>query len=332
MSANLRAFLYLIRYCEGTSGENGYRTLFGGGLFDSFADHPRQKITRTLGGKPITSSAAGAYQFLTRTWDECARALGLTDFSPESQDRAAVFLIKRRGALPAVEAGNLDEAIRLCNKEWASLPGSPYGQPVKTLAECRAVYHRAGGMFVPAQPVEVVPMAPFIAAAIPALVEMAPSLIRIFGKGAQSEKNAQAAEKVVELAKAVTGEETVEGAVNKITANPDSREAFRQEIKDHWYDLIEVGEGGIGAAREYNLKASDTPLWKQPAVIVTFALLPLVYYTAVMVLQFGEFTSETKAMVVAAIITGVLGGITGFFLGSSIGSKEKNALLSRDRT
>ena len=96
MSANLRAFLYMIRHCEGTAGENGYRTQFGGGLFDSFADHPRQAITRTLGGKPITSTAAGAYQFLARTWDECAKALGLPDFSPASQDAAATFLINQR--------------------------------------------------------------------------------------------------------------------------------------------------------------------------------------------------------------------------------------------
>ena len=100
MSANLRAFLYLIRWCEGTSGDNGYRTLFGGGMFDSFADHPRKAITRPLGGKNLTSTAAGAYQVLERTWDECKKALGLPDFSPESQDRAAIYLIKRRGALP----------------------------------------------------------------------------------------------------------------------------------------------------------------------------------------------------------------------------------------
>lgn len=105
MSINLRAFLYLIRYCEGTAGENGYRTQFGGGLFDSFDDHPRQAITRKLGGKDLTSTAAGAYQFLSRTWDECAKALSLPDFSPESQDRAcggrlcAMDVQRRRGHL-----------------------------------------------------------------------------------------------------------------------------------------------------------------------------------------------------------------------------------------
>lgn len=144
-NANLQAFLSMIRYAEGTSGANGYRTLFGGGLFTSFDDHPRQAVTARLGGREITSTAAGAYQFLSRTWDDVRGILGLPDFSPASQDRAAAFLIRRRGALADVYAGRFDAAISKCNKEWASLPGSPYGQPVKTLTDLRRVYVASGG-------------------------------------------------------------------------------------------------------------------------------------------------------------------------------------------
>src|SRR5512139_514782 len=109
MSANLRAFLALIRFCEGTSGENGYRTIVGGDLFTDFSDHPRVlKSGVFASGTPWKSTAAGAYQFLSSTWDECKAALDLKDFSPDSQDKAAVFLIQRRGALHSVEEGNLD--------------------------------------------------------------------------------------------------------------------------------------------------------------------------------------------------------------------------------
>lgn len=131
---NVQAFLALIKFTEGAN----YNVLFGGGTFDSYIDHPRQKVTRKLGGRPITSSAAGAYQFLARTWDECVSALHLPDFSPRSQDLAALFLIDRRKALDAVIAGEWEQAIELCNKEWASLPGSPYGQPVKKMEVCLA--------------------------------------------------------------------------------------------------------------------------------------------------------------------------------------------------
>ncbi len=135
----VRAFLALIRKTEGA----GYSTLFGGGTFAGFADHPRQRISRPLGGRVLTSTAAGAYQFLSRTWDECAAACGLKDFSPASQDTAALFLIDRREALGDVLAGDWPAAIARCNKEWASLPGSPYGQPTRPLAECLAFLDRA---------------------------------------------------------------------------------------------------------------------------------------------------------------------------------------------
>ena len=144
---NVQAFLMMIRTAEGTAGPNGYRTLFGGGLFDSFADHPRRALTFNLAGKPLTSTAAGAYQFLSTTWDDARRALGLVDFSPENQDRAAVWLIGRRRALDDVRAGRFEDAVSKCAREWASLPGSPYGQPLKTVAQVRAAYENAGGSY-----------------------------------------------------------------------------------------------------------------------------------------------------------------------------------------
>ena len=144
-NANLQAFLRMIRYAEGTASANGYRTLFGGRLFEGYADHPRIAVTATLGGRPITSTAAGAYQFLARTWDDIKRAAGVSDFSPASQDRAAAALIRRRGALADVYAGRFDQAVAKCAREWASLPGSPYGQPVKTRAQVLAAYQGAGG-------------------------------------------------------------------------------------------------------------------------------------------------------------------------------------------
>jgi len=134
-AANMQAFLTLVRTGEGTLGANGYRTLYGGRLFDSFADHPR--ISVTAGG--WTSTAAGAYQILSKTWNRAQAALGLTDFSPASQDAAAVWLIQQRGALGDVLAGRFDAAISKCNKEWASLPGSPYGQPTLTLDRAHQV-------------------------------------------------------------------------------------------------------------------------------------------------------------------------------------------------
>jgi muramidase (phage lysozyme) len=140
----VRAFLWLIRTGEGTTGANGYRTLFGGRLFTEMNDHPRLVIS--LSG--YRSTAAGAYQFLTGTWDEMASKYDLIDFSPASQDIAAVGLIKRRGALADVMAGRFRAAIDKCNKEWASLPGSPYGQPTLSYGKAQDVLAAAGAYFL----------------------------------------------------------------------------------------------------------------------------------------------------------------------------------------
>lgn len=142
-SPNLQAFLRLIRAGESSQGPEAYRTVVGGGQVDSLVDHPRQRIyIQSLG---VWSTAAGAYQFLSRTWDECASALQLRDFSPASQDQAAVFLIQRRGALADALAGRIEQAIGKCRNEWASLPGSPYGQPTRTVAQALATYRQFGG-------------------------------------------------------------------------------------------------------------------------------------------------------------------------------------------
>jgi muramidase (phage lysozyme) len=146
---NVRALLAVIRRGEGTADAQGYSRLVGGGEFASFADHPRiVKSGIFKNGTAWRSSAAGAYQFLASTWDETARYMGLVDFSPASQDRGAVGRIAARGALEDVKAGRFDVAIKKVAAEWASMPGSPYGQPVISINTARAVFGAAGGTIV----------------------------------------------------------------------------------------------------------------------------------------------------------------------------------------
>lgn len=155
---NMAAFLATIRNAEGTAGPNGYRTLFGGALFSDFADHPRRAARFTdKAGRRLWTSAAGAYQFmavsplptggttLVNTWDRIAKRLGLADFTPQNQDRAAVELIREAGALDDVHAGRFDAAISKVRKVWASLPGAGYAQPEKSLSSLQAAYVAAGG-------------------------------------------------------------------------------------------------------------------------------------------------------------------------------------------
>lgn len=126
---NVRSFLDMVSAAEGTK-THGYNTLFGGGKMESLADHPRIlfDFTETT-GRPNKTTAAGRYQFLSNTWDEQAKKLGLPDFGERSQDLAAVNLLQERGILPDVLQGNWESAVKKSGPIWASLPSSTYPQP-----------------------------------------------------------------------------------------------------------------------------------------------------------------------------------------------------------
>jgi len=153
---NVKAFSVVVRVGEGTADEEGYRRMFTGKLFTSFADHPRQ--IQSDKGSALRSDAAGAYQIMSYTWRDIQAALRLPDFSPRSQDIAFVWLVKeRRKALEEIKAGKFQAAVKKCANEWASLPGSPYGQPVKTMAQAMKTYEQNGGTYFGTEGAATVP-------------------------------------------------------------------------------------------------------------------------------------------------------------------------------
>lgn len=143
---NVRAFLRAIRLGEGTADDLGYRRLVGGGEFDSFEKHPRKSVHIVTAHYDVYSTAAGAYQIIWPTWRGLVSQYGFPDFSPQCQDEAAVALIREDHALDAVCDGNVLEAIRLCAKTWASLPGSTAGQRTEAVDNVVAEYEKHGGV------------------------------------------------------------------------------------------------------------------------------------------------------------------------------------------
>ena len=148
-AGNVAAFLDTLAYAEGTpryGKQDGYNVIVGGGTFDSYHDHPRQLVW--LPAYEINSSAAGRYQFLTRTWDDLAERFNLPDFTPASQDLGAVHLIRQCQALSLIHDGRIREAIYACRKIWASLPGAGYGQRELATDELMGVYETVGGISI----------------------------------------------------------------------------------------------------------------------------------------------------------------------------------------
>lgn len=147
---NLRAFLDVIAFSEGTDNgkqttkDRGYDVLVGGKNFESYKDHPRVVVPLPKLG--INSSAAGRYQILGWVFDHYKVQLKLPDFSPDSQDKIAIQLIRECKALDDVKKGGVETAITKCRSRWASFPGAGYGQHEQKMSTLISVFHRSGGV------------------------------------------------------------------------------------------------------------------------------------------------------------------------------------------
>lgn len=329
----MQAFLQVVRTGEGTTGDDGYYTIFGGELAENLVDHPRRAVTRKLGGKPITSTAAGAYQFLTKTWDWIRGLYGFENFSQRCQDEAAVALIAHRGALADVLAGRIEAAIGKCNREWASLPGSPYGQPVLKLSRALEIYeqHAQLAPVVERSPVQSAvvteegKMNPFVIAAASKAVEMVPDLVRMFG-GKKAEQNAVLAEKVVEIAQSVTGEANAQSAVERLETSPELQAEFREEVFKQRRELDEVADKRVEAAREFvNEYRGGKPVLGKftfPELLSAFFVVGG-FGLGIYVISGTDLSGELKAAVVGALVVQAISDIRGFWFGSSSRNEEK---------
>jgi muramidase (phage lysozyme) len=147
-SPGILAMLDAIAYAEfrfnpESTNSDAYKTIFDYLYFSSFKGHPRRENC----SRGICSDAAGRYQFLSSTWDTYQKFLSerpvpeikwlkgpLPDFSPESQDKMAIFALWFKFGYESLKVirmgdnGTLDQVTRKLAMEWASLPGSPHGQ------------------------------------------------------------------------------------------------------------------------------------------------------------------------------------------------------------
>ena len=150
MHPNVRAFLDLISRFEGThesKGKLGYAQMGGyRGTLNVNAPHPKAPWKFGKG----TSTAHGRYQFLFKTWISVHGGRNVP-MTPANQDAGAIALLKRRGIFNEVLAGDWRAALTkkgsksqhpAVGLEWASFPGSPYGQKTHSLSEALTLLNR----------------------------------------------------------------------------------------------------------------------------------------------------------------------------------------------
>ena len=140
----------MIGFAEGTiqipNSDDGYKVVVGGTLFETYTDHPRKLIVLNNAG--LKSTAAGRYQILAKFFDFYKKQLDLPNFSPESQDKIAIQMMKEVHAIDYIETGSFSKAVFQCGNRWASLPNNSYGQRQVPIAYLQNAYTNAGGIVV----------------------------------------------------------------------------------------------------------------------------------------------------------------------------------------
>jgi muramidase (phage lysozyme) len=348
--ARIRAFLRVIRERESSQGDEAYRMRWPGlgkpaAYFDDFSQHPRIFEPTT---HDRVSSAAGAYQITATTWDEIAADLGLTDFTPASQDLAAVGLLVKRGIveylLPPVP--DFDGAVTRARATWTSLPGASESSSTWTMDRARYCYddwlrlYRSDAQ--PAAPIEdrstparpedaarvnrkEAPVAPIIIPLLSAISAFVPALAKIFNDGsAKGQKIEALAPLLSDALVRVTGAVNLQDAAEKVQADPVAAQAAQKAVEDVVYHLSEVG-GGIEAARKWStdVSAMNVSLWRMPSFVITVILFPLIYFVVFIVLA-GRGT----ATMLAALITTNTELLDRIAIGFAISADMQNVVIT----
>jgi len=162
-SREVQAFLRSLKVAEGTiKSKNSYDTIYGGKevpirqmtVKEVIQMQMSDMLPKRFGGTRVPwgdseSKASGAYQFMPNTLKQLMimNVLKPSDkMTPETQDRAAWALAKRRGiTLSQLRTQGLSRGIlNTVAREWASLPNlqgqSYYNQPVKKPELLQKVY------------------------------------------------------------------------------------------------------------------------------------------------------------------------------------------------
>jgi muramidase (phage lysozyme) len=120
--ANVAAFLKAIGEAEGGGYDFKYGAVKGKRndpwRFSDTSTHPGPGF----GGK---TTAAGMYQITVDTWRDHGGKMGLTDFTPKTQDLIAVEMLRSLGVIDNIKAGDIAGAMPQAAKKWAALPMGP---------------------------------------------------------------------------------------------------------------------------------------------------------------------------------------------------------------
>ncbi|HJW23791.1 MAG TPA: hypothetical protein VJ576_02745 [Rhodocyclaceae bacterium] len=171
-------------------------------------------------------------------------------------------------------------------------------------------------------------MEPVVTTAL-ALAQFAPSILRFFGVG---EKPVAVAEKVVDIAKAVTGQATGPEALEAMRQSAGMAHEFQMAVLKADTDLEQayLADRGDARARDIEVRKLTGGSNLRADVMVAAAAVGLVCCLAVLVFFRKEIPGEAVGIIstIAGIFGACLRDAFQFEFGSSRGSRDKDALIA----
>ena len=163
-----------------------------------------------------------------------------------------------------------------------------------------------------------------------ALGQFAPSIIKLV---TGSDKAADVAGKVVDIAKTVTGKDTGDEALAAITADPNKVIEFRQALLAQQTDLEKAYLADISDARARDIevrKLSSGTNWRADFAVIA-VVIGLIACLYVLMQYKSELPGEVTGILstIAGIFGACLKDYFAFEFGSSRSSRQKDELLSQ---
>jgi hypothetical protein len=160
------------------------------------------------------------------------------------------------------------------------------------------------------------------------LAQFAPSIIKwITG----DDKSAKVAEKVIDVAKVVTGQQDGTAAVEELRASPELQIQFRTHVEDLHADLEKAYLLDIQDARKRDMEfiKAGTRNWRADILaalsVISVVLLTLAVWKSP---DLSEYVKGTITLVLGRFL-GYIDQVYSFEFGTTRGSKDKDATIKQ---
>lgn len=178
----------------------------------------------------------------------------------------------------------------------------------------------------------------------PLLAQLIPQIAALLKPESEvAKRNVGIAQVLTDTIVQAAGAANLGDAVQKMQESPEVQKAVQQAVVTQpevmqGLQLMEIGPGGIGGARDANQAAASSPQWyaqfASPVFVMSLALCAMLIMVLGNVLgmpwggSFQEWSENTRSNVVFAIITGAIGAITGYWFGTTVASNRKDQIIA----